>query len=96
MDEQKKSDAEKWVLPVLIVWVLLFVCILGVTLVFGYNNVVFCWDGMEIDETILIESCGITEEQYINDPNVLESCPEGDDAKKCWEVANLSDLRFLD
>lgn len=61
-------------------WLGIFVVfVLGVVW-YGAANIILCWDGIEVDETLLMEKCGITREEYFASPDIHETCPEALDA----------------
>jgi hypothetical protein len=44
----------------------------------GYNSTYMCWDGLEVDEELLMELCGVTEEEYWTMD--VEACPRSIEA----------------
>jgi hypothetical protein len=64
----------------ILVWVILTVLVLAFTIRTASQDAVICWDGIEVDEPLLIELCGITEEEYLSGDFVPEDCPEAWDA----------------
>lgn len=64
------------------VWVLLviYVVLLAVVVVWSSQTNIICWDGFEVDEPLLMELCGITEEEYLSLDFKTEDCPEASEA----------------
>ena len=44
----------------------------------GYNATYMCWDGLEVDEELLMELCGVTKEEYWTMD--VEECPRSVEA----------------
>ena len=64
----------------LIGWIIVYVLLLAVVVLWGSQSIQYCWDGIEIDEALLMEYCGITEEDYLSPDYNPEDCPEAEDA----------------
>jgi hypothetical protein len=62
------------------VWLGIFVVVVLAMVWYGTTNFIICWDGIEIDEPLLMENCGITEEEYFASENIYETCPEAFEA----------------
>lgn len=67
----------------LVVWAVAGVVIVLGTILWGVRNIIVCWDGIEVDEPLLIEQCGMTEEEYYSsDLMGAGGCPEESGAVK--------------
>ena len=64
----------------LLIWVVLTLLVLAASLVIHSQTAIICWDGLEVDEPLLKELCGITPEEYFSDDFSLDDCPEAVDA----------------
>lgn len=53
----------------------LLVILVGM-LLWGRSAMVICWDGLEVDEEMLQELCGISSEEYFSEDFDLDSCPQ--------------------
>ena len=63
--------------PILVYSVLLII-LLAATHWASYNATYMCWDGLEVDEALLMELCGVTEQAYWEmDP---ADCPQSIEA----------------
>ena len=60
----------------LVVWIGLGVLVVLGAFYWGTQNIIVCWDGIEVNEDLLVEQCGITEEEYFSG-DFMESggCP---------------------
>ena len=61
-------------------WLAGFLIILVGMVVWGRSALEICWDGMEVDEPLLQELCGISREEYLSPNFDPENCPESDQA----------------
>ena len=61
-------------------WLAVFLVILVGIVLWGRSALVVCWDGYEVDEPLLFELCGITEDEYFSGGFELASCPESEQA----------------
>lgn len=61
----------------LIVWIGVGVLLVAGVVYWGTQTMIVCWDGIEVNEELLIEQCGITEDDYYSG-DFMESggCPE--------------------
>jgi hypothetical protein len=64
----------------ILIWLILTVLVLAFTIRNASQDAVICWDGIEVDEPLLMELCGITEEEYFGSDFIPEDCPEAWDA----------------
>ena len=59
----------------------LLVLVAGVVL-WGRASLEICWDGLEVDEPLLEELCGINSTEYFSADFDAASCPEAEQAVK--------------
>jgi hypothetical protein len=61
----------------LVVWGLVGLLLVLAAILWGVRNIIVCWDGIEVNEPLLIEQCGITAEEYYSGDLVgAAGCPE--------------------
>lgn len=61
----------------MLIWVLVGVLLLAGTVWWGSQNLILCWDGIEVDEQLLLEECGMTEDDYFSSDLIgAGGCPE--------------------
>lgn len=66
-----------------LIWIVVGVLLVAGTVFWGMQNIILCWDGIDVDEPLLIEQCGITEEEfYSSDLMGAGGCPEESGAVK--------------
>ncbi len=58
-------------------WLGFFVLLMIAVAWHGSQNAIVCWDGIEVDQALLMESCGITQEEYFENYALLDECPAG-------------------
>jgi hypothetical protein len=61
-------------------WLAGFLVILMGVVLWGRASWEICWDGLEVDEPLLLELCGITEDEYFSSEFDPVSCPEAEQA----------------
>jgi hypothetical protein len=61
-------------------WLAVFLVILVGIVLWGRSAFIVCWDGLEVDEPLLLELCGITKDEYFSSDFDLASCPEAEQA----------------
>ena len=71
---------KRTILMLILIWVILASLTFAITYSRAKNEAVYCWDGLKIDEPLLMELCGITKEEYYSGDFVDEDCPEAWDA----------------
>ncbi len=61
-----------------LIYLILLLILLALTFWLSYDASTICWDGIDVDETLLLELCGINEEAYWEmDP---ADCPQSIEA----------------
>lgn len=70
---------KKWVL---VGWIVLGLLVAWGALTLSKEAFTICWDGLEVDEALLMEMCGITKEDYYSGNYDMEACPNADDAAR--------------
>jgi hypothetical protein len=61
----------------LLVWAVVGLLLVLGTILWGVRNIIVCWDGIEVNEPLLLEQCGITAEEYYSGDMVgAGGCPE--------------------
>ena len=78
-----------------LIWLGVFVLLIGAAVWYGAANFIMCWDGMDVDEELLMENCGITREEFFEAEDIYETCPAAMDAvaemtRICGCVANAA------
>jgi hypothetical protein len=66
----------KWVLG----WFVVFVLFVAAVFWWAAQSFIICWDGIEVDEPLLMDLCGITEEEYFSLDFKYADCPEAEQA----------------
>lgn len=64
----------------LVVWLLVGVLLVAGVVYWGSQNIILCWDGVEIDEEMLMDRCGMTQADFFDADWDLTDCPEGEEA----------------
>ena len=64
----------------LIIWGGVYLLLLAALLFWGSKSIIYCWDGIKVDEPLLMELCGITEDEYFSLDFKYEDCPEASQA----------------
>ncbi|MBN1231407.1 MAG: hypothetical protein JXA19_06070 [Anaerolineales bacterium] len=59
----------------LFIWLVLISLIMGGLIWWGSQNLLMCWDGILVDEDLLVTLCGINEEEFWE--SGLGECKEG-------------------
>jgi len=59
-------------------WLIIGVLILIVVFVFSAYMLSYYWTGIDIDEDLLMELCGITREEYLSEEFNPDDCPESE------------------
>ncbi len=62
------------------VWLVVLILALAGIFIWGMDAFTMCWDGLEVDEPLLMDLCGITREQYFSAEFNPEDCPESEQA----------------
>jgi len=61
----------------LLIWFLAGVLLIAGSMYWGSRNIIVCWDGIEVNEPLLIEQCGITQQEYFSGEFLgSDSCAE--------------------
>ncbi|MBN2044671.1 MAG: hypothetical protein JW757_06610 [Anaerolineales bacterium] len=61
---------------IILIWIILAVLVFALTFSRAKSDAVYCWDGLEVDEPLLQELCGISEEQYLSGDYDPDACPD--------------------
>lgn len=64
----------------LVIWAVVYLVLLLGVIVWGSQTAIICWDGLDVDEDMLMELCGITREDYFSEDFNYEDCPEAENA----------------
>ncbi len=64
----------------LIIFLIGLVIVAGGSFLGGRENITICWDGLKVDEPLLMELCGMTKEDYYSGNFNPEDCPEAEQA----------------
>ena len=63
-----------------LIWIVLTLLVLAISLLIHSQTAIICWDGLDVDESLLTELCGLTPEEYFGDNFNLDDCPAAVDA----------------
>ena len=63
-------------------WIIfaIYVLLLAVVLYWSSQENTICWDSFQVDEPLLMELCGITEEEYFSLDFNDQDCPQSGEA----------------
>lgn len=63
-------------------WLAVGILVLLGAFFLAQQNLMICWDGYEVDEELLMDMCGITEEAFLSGDYDNEACPNADEAMR--------------
>ena len=63
-----------------LIWIIMAVLVFAFTFFSAKDYAVYCWDGLEIDEPLLEELCGISKQEYLSGDFDPDACPDAYEA----------------
>jgi len=59
-----------------LIWGILTLVVLSLSVFINSRQAIICWDGIDVDEQLLDQLCGLTREEYFSDDFNLDDCPQ--------------------
>ncbi|MFN2143823.1 MAG: hypothetical protein ACK2T7_00645 [Anaerolineales bacterium] len=63
-----------------LIWLVITLAVLALSVFYFSRQAIICWDGLEVDEPLLQELCGISREEYFSGDFNPDDCPESEEA----------------
>ncbi len=63
-----------------LIWVILTLAVLALSVFYFSREAIICWDGIDVNEPLLNELCGISREEYFSPDFNPDDCPESEEA----------------